>query len=306
MTYSQTVKEELCTAKFSCEECSYAFVYAMLLFRECDDGILFQSDCRHIIDLLAQKIVEQTGVIATILTDQKDRSKKHRIYRLAVEPTEDVSEFYKRFEQALRFRFDEKASFLKKDCCKSAFLRGVFLSCGVLVNPTKEYHFEFKLRRARLAEALNQFLLLTGLEFKYTVRKGNSIFYLKGSEQIEEVLTYMGAYKTALELMNIKILKEVRNKVNRVINCETANIEKTVKASMKQVDDIQFIIRKKGMDFLSDDLQEIAKARLENTELSLTELLKVIPSGISRSSLNRRFYKLTQIAEELRTESNQN
>lgn len=301
MTYSQQVKAELCEAKFSCQMCNVAFVYAMLLFRHTDEpGVLFQTDNKEIIDLLAQKIVEITGVIAATDDGGRQERKKHRVYRLSVEATDDVAEFYRMFEKALRFRFDVSA--FRKNCCKSAFLRGVFLACGVLVNPEKEYHFEFKLHNSVLADALYEELLATGLPFKRTTRKGNAVIYLKGSEPIEEVLTFMGASKNALELMNIKIMKEVRNKVNRVTNCETANIGKTVKASMKQVEDIRYILQHKGEAYLSDDLQEAAQIRLAYPEMSLSELCREVPSGISRSGLNHRLNKLSKIAEELRRE----
>lgn len=299
MTYSQMVKEELCGVKFSCEACNYSFVYGMLLFHKREEGdFFFQCDNRKIADLLAQKIVEETGVIVAILDKPVHSGKKYRNYCLSIEQTEDADIFYQTFGKALEG--DISGLSFPKACCGIAFLRGVFLSCGVLVNPTKEYHFEFKIHDPSLADFLLGFLSERGIEFGKTTRKGNTILYLKGSEAIEEILTYMGAYKSVMQLMDIKIVKEVRNKVNRVTNCETANIGKTVKASMQQIEDIEYIIEKKGKSYLSKDLLEVAEARLNNPEMSLRELVEEIPSGISRSGLNHRLKRLSEMAEEIR------
>lgn len=300
MTYSQFVKEELCVDKFTCDNCNKAFVDGLLLFRNVSEiGVLFQSHNENIVDILAQKIVEVTGVMVKKNKTRVGKSKRY-IYTLNLEMTEDIDRFYKDFGYAITYRIDKKS--IKKSCCKSAFMRGVFLSCGVIVNPEKEYHFEFKIPNEDLANQLFEFLSSMPLNFKKTKRKDNYIVYLKGSEEIEEVLTFMGATKSALKIMDIKILKEVRNNVNRVTNCETANIGKTVKASMQQVEDINYIIHKKGKSYLSDDLKEVAKVRLENPEMSLRELCEVIPSGISRSGLNHRLKRLSKMAQDLREE----
>ncbi len=299
MTYSQMVKDELCSAKFGCEDCNYFFISGMLLFRKQGEGeYFFQCDNYKIVSFLAQKIVEETGVIVKVLDHPGHHGKKQRFYCLAVEQTEDAQLFFQKFHRSLSGEADFFP--IRKQCCAHAFLRGAFLSCGVLVNPAKEYHFEFKITEKESADKLFAFLEETGMKFRRTTRKGFQILYLKGSEQIEEALTYMGAMKSALKLMDIKIVKEVRNNVNRVTNCETANIGKTVRASMKQVEDINYILKEKGMEFLPQDLQEVAQLRLKNPEMSLNELTREFPSEISRSGLNHRLKKLGEIAEELR------
>lgn len=299
MTYSQYVKEELCSVKFSCEDCNTAFVCALLLCRNNEiSGALFSCDNKHIVDILTQKIVETTGVIATCSSDQSTH-KKHNSFSLFVESRDDIAEFFGRYSKALEWKID--VILVKKPCCRAAFLRGVFLACGVIVNPQKEYHFEFKLHNKKVADEIFEFTKDTGISFKRTKRKANEVIYLKDSEAIEEILTLMGAYKNALDLMNIKIEKELRNKINRANNCDTANISKTVTASMRQIDDINFIISKKGEGFLPEDLIEVARLRLTNPDLSLADLCKVIQSGISRSGLNHRLNRLSKMAEEIRT-----
>lgn len=300
MTYSQLVKKELCEDRFACNNCNKCFVDGMLLFRNVSEiGVLFQSDNESIVDILAQKIVEVTGVIVKKNKVRVGKSKRY-IYILNLEMTEDIDRFYKDFGYALTYRIDK--DILKKNCCKSAFIKGVFLSCGVIVNPEKEYNLEFKVHNEYLANQLLQVLRNIQLNFKISKRKDNYIIYLKGSEDIEEILTYMGAVKSALKIMDIKILKEVRNNVNRITNCETANIGKTVKASMKQVADINYIFKKKGKQFLSDDLKEVAQLRIQNPEMSLRELGEIMNTGLSRSGINHRLKRLSKIADNLRDE----
>ncbi|MGI5959124.1 MAG: DNA-binding protein WhiA [Massiliimalia sp.] len=303
MTYSQKVKEELCTAKFSCKKCGQAFVCGVLFCRDQYKNTLFQCDNKHIVELLAQKIVELTGIIASAKYDAENSRKKHPIFQLVLEQTEDIGTFYEQFQSILEWKMDPKC--LEKSCCKAAFLRGAFLACGIIVNPAKEYHMEFKFHRQDVADWMENFVQTCGFGFKLSSRKGVPVLYGKDSALIEEVLTWMGASKSAMDLMDIKILKEVRNQVNRVINCETANIQKTIKASMKQVEDIRFLVQEKGMEYFPEDLREVAAARLENPELSLTDLAKEIPSGISRSGLNHRLARIGKMAEQLREEKNQ-
>lgn len=302
MTYSQKVKDELCSGKFSCTDCGFGFVCGMLLCRDKDQQALFQCDSKRIVELLAEKIVELTGVIASAKYDSANSRKKHPIFQLVLEETEDVQVFYDTFQQVLNWNMDW--SRLSKSCCKAAFLRGAFLACGIVVNPAKEYHMEFKFHREDVARQLFDFVQSCGLSFKLSSRKGVPVLYLKDSAAIEEVLTWMGASKSAMDLMDVKIFKEMRNKVNRVTNCETANIQKTVKASMKQVEDIRFLVEHRGMEYLPEDLRQVAKARLANPELSLSDLAAEMPVEISRSGLNHRLSRICKMAEELREELN--
>lgn len=296
MTYSQLVKEELSKARLSCETCSRALAEAMLLFGS-PLPELYYNDREETVELLAEMIVSCTGVVATA---EKNRlaGKRHAGFRLVIEDTEDANTFYKEFQEVLAHRFTGYG--FHKSCCKSAFLRGAFLTCGVLVNPEKEYHFEFKLEEEQLADELFSFLQAMGSPFKQTLRKEHFIVYLKGSEPIEDMLTLMGAPKAAMELMQVKLLKDLRNKVNRQTNCETANLDKTVKASVKQVDDIEWILQSRGELGIPEDLREVANIRLENPDASLAELAGLLPFGLSRSGLNHRLKRLSKIAEELR------
>jgi DNA-binding protein WhiA len=180
-----------------------------------------------------------------------------------------------------------------------AFLGGVFLACGNMSDPEKGYHLEFVIKKQRLSAALAGLLesLLPGA--KSTTRRGSFVVYYKECVQIEDLLTLMGAPKASLSLIDIEMIKEVRNKANRVTNCETANIDKTVAASAAQIESIQAIWRERGEASLPDDLREVARLRVENPELSLRELAELMEKPISRSSLHRRLERLTEMGNRL-------
>lgn len=297
MTFSQSVKQELCNAKLHCQECGFVFTYAAIRFAPVKEpGVLYRSDYRETIVLLAEKLVEETGVIATVTDPDLTARAKNKVFLLTLEDPEDRAAFERRYGNPL----EECLQRLKRDCCRAAFLRGLFISCGSVVDPSREYHLELKFPDRGQADLIRNLYAEYGFPFHQTKRKGQEILYLKESEHIEDLLTYMGAVKSAMSMMDVKIVKEVRNNVNRITNCETANIQKTVAASVRQVQDIELILKEKGLGYLSDDLQKTAEARLQYPELSLGELCGVLNCGLSKSGLNHRLKKLSSIAEELR------
>ena len=180
------------------------------------------------------------------------------------------------------------------------FTAGVFLACGSVNDPNKEYHLEFACPEEQLALQLATLLGDIGVTAKTVVRRGQHIVYIKGSESIEDTLTFIGASQCTLELMNTKIYKDIRNKANRIANCDAANIDKVVKAAMKQIEDIKLIDNAVGLDTLSDELREVAQLRLDNIDMSLQEIGETLNEPISRSGVNHRFKKLAKIADEIR------
>lgn len=189
------------------------------------------------------------------------------------------------------------------DECSGAFLRGVFISCGSVTDPNKEYHLELVLPESGRSAALLEFITEHGMAMKQT-RRGRakrSVIYAKESELIEDFLTYIGAANHSMEIMQVKIVKDFRNRVNRSVNCENANLDKTVAASNKSAEDIRLIFSTIGEGSLSPELQQTARLRLENQELSLSELCGMFPEPITRSGLNHRLKKLSKIADEIRS-----
>ena len=191
---------------------------------------------------------------------------------------------------------------LRKVCCKKAYLRGVFLAAGSITNPNNYYHIEMVFKDETFVTHVQGFLADFEIYAKISMRKNNYILYIKESEQISSFLNVIGAHKALLELENIRILKDMRNSVNRMVNCETANLNKTIGAALRQVENIRFIDDRIGLDALPDKLREIAKLRVEYQDVTLKELGEMVSSGtISKSGINHRLRKLDQIAEQLRT-----
>lgn len=186
------------------------------------------------------------------------------------------------------------------DDTASTFLRGIFVCCGYVTDPKKGYHLELVLPVKERAEALSDFISEHGMSVRATERKQQTVLYSKTSEQIEDFLTYIGAGTHSLEIMQVKIEKDLRNRANRSVNCDSANLDKTVAASEKSCRDIELVLREIGAEKLSAELRETALLRLNNRESSLSELCAMFREPISRSGLNHRLKKLSAMAEDLR------
>lgn len=182
------------------------------------------------------------------------------------------------------------------------FLRGVFLAGGVIISPDKGYHLELSGFGNESCDRLHTFINELGINIKKSSRKNQAFLYIKESEIISDFLTYIGAAVHSMELMNVKIYKEIRNNVNRAVNCEAANIEKTAKAAGRQIDDISLIFDKKGEMFLSPELLQVALLRLENVDMSLKDIGDACKPKITRSGVNHRLRKISEIAEGLKNE----
>lgn len=184
-----------------------------------------------------------------------------------------------------------------------AFLAGAWLACGGITDPEKGYHLEFAVKDAALCDVLMELLGRCTRGAGRITRRGAHILYYKEVAEIEDLLTMMGATRASLAMIEVEMLKDVRNKANRVTNCETANIEKMVNASTGQVADIRYILAKKGGDWLPDNLRDAARVRLENPDLSLRELAELMPGKISRSGMHHRLDRLQRLAAGLRAEN---
>lgn len=185
------------------------------------------------------------------------------------------------------------------DACARAYLRGAFLVCGAVTDPEKDYHLEFALPHYNLSRDLLTLLREVDFPAKSTTRGGNYIVYIKGSESIEDCLTYLGATRAALEMMGVKMVKSIRNDTNRRINCESANIDKTVAAAGNQLDAVRKIQETCGIGALPEDLQTVAQLRWDNPELSLRDLGELMDPPLSRSGVNHRLQRILKFAENL-------
>ncbi|MBQ8903261.1 MAG: DNA-binding protein WhiA, partial [Oscillospiraceae bacterium] len=186
------------------------------------------------------------------------------------------------------------------DVDTGVFLRGVFISCGSLSVQKAGYHMELSVRNSDKCEQLYNLIREQGMKINRSVRRGIPYLYSKDSENIADFLAFIGAMQSSMEIMNIKIYKDFRSNINRKVNCEAANIGKTVAASARQIEDISFISECGEYDKLPIDLKELASLRVENPDISLSELGKLFDPPISRSGVNHRIERIRKIADELR------
>lgn len=189
---------------------------------------------------------------------------------------------------------------VQNTCCKRAYLRGSFLVAGSITNPEKAYHLEIAVLSDAYARQLQNLAASFEVDAKIVERKKYHVFYIKEGARIVDFLNVIGAHVALMELENVRIVKEVRNSVNRQVNCETANISKTVTAAAKQIEDIRYLQCNLGFSQLADGLREVAELRLEYPDSSLQELREMLKEPISKSGVNHRLRKISRIAEELR------
>jgi len=191
-------------------------------------------------------------------------------------------------------------SFLSSRCCKVAFVRGAFLGGGSVTNPEKRYHLEFVSGQKEFASGLLNIINELGIAARMIERGKNFVVYLKEGDAIVTLLTMIGAHSSILNIENIRVIKSVRNSVNRKVNCETGNLSKTVNASLKQQESIEFIRIHMGLEKLAPSLREVAEARIDNPEATLEELAAMLGAG-SKSGINHKLRKLISIAEHLKS-----
>ena len=190
---------------------------------------------------------------------------------------------------------------VQHNCCRRAFVRGAFLAAGSLSDPNRSYHFEISCTSSYQAEQLRELIRELGIDAKMVQRKKYYIVYVKEGAQIADLLGFMDARKSLLKLENVRILREMRGSVNRKVNCETANINKTVNAAVKQIEDICYIRDTMGFSGLSNGLDEMARIRLQYPEATLKELGMMLDPPVGKSGVNHRLRKLSAIADAMRS-----
>lgn len=287
MSFSGEVKEELAKHISPARHCQLAELAAVVSFcgqfgRDKEGGytIGFQTENEALIKkgftLLKKLFNIESGVC---LTDQEVQD----IIRKPGGTEEPVSSLT-----------------IKNSCCKRAFLRGAFLSAGSISDPQKGYHLEFVCANEKKAQQLQEVIREFDIEAKIVLRKKYYVVYLKEGSAIVDLLNVCEAPVSLMNLENMRILKEMRNSVNRRVNCETANISKTVNASARQIEDIEYIRKHYGFEKLPAALREMAEARLEYPDAPLKELGGYLTPPVGKSGVNHRLRKLGELAESLR------
>lgn len=299
ISFSNQVKQELCTT-ITDQDKAYACLYGMLLFARQlrQDEILMQSESEAFYELMPRLFRQVFGDRVQL---RMETGQHGTLYSVSLTDPEQVRIVLERYHITLPERPLEMTNVVTNSL--GAFTAGAFLSCGSMTDPNKEYHLEFVLPCPQLEEPFSQILLAIGVNAKMVLRKGMPVVYLKHSEQIEDLLTFMGAQQGTIDFINIEILKNVRNKANRISNCDMANINKVMLAAERQIKDILLIDERMGLDALSPDLQQMALLRMDNPELSLKELGELLDPPIGRSGVNHRLKRLQVLADSLRTQS---
>ncbi|PWL63102.1 MAG: DNA-binding protein WhiA [Oscillospiraceae bacterium] len=300
MTFTYKIKSEIYRSKAFRGPRRAAQAYGLLLFGKHfgEEAIGLVTENKRVTKLYANAITDLVGITESI-TIKETKHTGNSVFAVSVDSREDrekVLAFFGHREGAEGIRMEN----LAEEGDLAAFLSGAFLACGNVTDPQKSYHLEFVVPSPGLAQPLCDAIGLILPTPKLTRRRGQEIVYYKESENIEDLLATIGASTAALELMEVKIYKDMRNKVNRVTNCETANIEKTVTAAMQQIEDINLILRERGEGALEDDLRELAFLRLQNPEMSLRELGENLSENISRSGVNHRLKRIGALADEIR------
>lgn len=293
MSFSSEIKQELCTMKDLPANEAPAMLY----------GMFFAGKTRgkkHILQTENLGIITAAQALCEIVFPNAHCETKRLVknggslYTFEIKPSDVLREKFGDFSQI------NSEIISGNDFSGGAFLRGIFVICGYVTDPKKEYHLEIVLPENSRAELLLNFINEHGMTVKSTIRQKSTVIYAKTSEIIEDFLTYIGAGGHSLEIMRVKIEKDLRNRANRSVNCDSANLDKTVAASEKSRRDIELIFETAGENLLSPELRETARLRLENPESSLSELCQMFEKPISRSGLNHRLQKIAQIAEEIR------
>lgn len=264
------------------------------------------STARHMFSLLRSLYQVQPEV----LVRKKIRLKKNNVYSIRLHQNSakilaDLAIFELETWQRI---LGISSSLIINSCCKRSYLRGAFLAGGSVNNPDSgSYHLEIMTTYHDHAEALQQLMEEYHLHPKMIERKKGYIVYMKEGDKIGEFLNIIGAHPSLLHFENVRIMKDMRNSVNRLVNCETANLNKTVQAAMRQKENIELLAEHHGLDNIPAKLREVAELRLKYPEVNFTELGELIPSGkISKSAVNHRMRKIDELAKQLRDKLGEN
>ena len=313
MSFSARVKDELSRQVSPARHCQIAEIAAIISMCgriQISEDDLYRIKIHTENVAVARKyftLVKKTFNINTDIAIRRNAYlKKNRTYTLTIGDHEDAL----RVLQATRLmdgegNIGENLSLvnnliIQNACCRRSFIRGAFLACGSISDPERFYHFEIVCAAEAKAKQLQAIIASFDIDAKIVIRKKYYVVYIKEGSQIVDILNVMEAHISLMELENVRILKEMRNSVNRQVNCETANINKTVSAAVKQIEDINYIRDTIGLDDLPESLREIALARMAGPEATLKELGEALSPVVGKSGVNHRLRKLSALAEKLR------
>jgi len=297
MTFSAMVKNEMCRASVKLNCCAAAELYGVFLFsntfneneiRIITEHEIFSTRIQAMLKRVFQAEFDNTTVGSSVVKDVLVLTDKDALDR--------IMEYYG-YDESRHFALHLNAALLEEEHCREAFIRGAFLAAGSVTSPDRGYHLELVTRHYHLSREVMALLLDMGFSPKITMRKSNYMIYFKDSEAVEDFLTKSGAPSSAIKVMEAKVEKELRNHINRRVNCETANLSKTVDAAQRQIESIRKLKESGRFENLPDKLRQSAELRLKYPDATLGELVTLSPLKVSRSGLNHRLNRLVELAE---------
>ncbi len=306
MSFSADVKNELARLPVASNCCLVAELSALLrmgggiVLRGLVMGVDFVTENAALARRVLQIAKSNYRLPIEVVVTRSRRLRKNNRYLVRIVPGQDTQKI---LDTLGVLPGEENASLVKTimqaSCCRKAFLRGAFLAGGSVNRPAGDYHLEMVSQSEELAKMLLKMMKSFSLPAKMTDRKGDYIVYLKDGGAIIDFLSLAGAHAALLEFENVRIVKEMRNQVNRIVNCETANLGKVVQAALKQLSAIRYIEEKAGLGVLTPTLLEAAELRLEHPEAPLSELAALAKGHIGKAGINHRFKKIGQIAQNM-------
>ncbi|GAB2544708.1 DNA-binding protein WhiA [Gracilibacillus alcaliphilus] len=310
MSFAADIKKELTKveAEACCQQAELAALIRMngaISFSRNHYSLDVQTENAAIARRIYTLIKSTYQLPVELLVRKKMKLKKNNVYIVRMnEGVKGMLQDLEILKETLQFIHAISEKYTEKECCKRAYLRGAFLAGGSVNNPeTSSYHLEIYNFHEEHNQSLCALLNTYDLRARILERKKGYITYIKEAEKITEFLNYIGAHQALFKFEDVRIVRDMRNSVNRLVNCETANLNKTIGAAFRQVENIRYIDNTVGLDALPDKLKEIAQLRLDHQDVSLKELGEMVSGGkISKSGINHRLKKIDQFADQLRGE----
>ena len=296
MSFSSDAKAELCRVPLTRRCCARAEAYGVLLYA----GSFSLTEVRIVTESedFAARLPKLFQKAFSVRFDAQESGSKS-IFRITDGQKLAVILETLGYDPDQHYALHVNFALLEEECCRASFLRGAFLAGGSVTDPLKRYHLELATPHLQAGREVEALLRDMGYEPKNVQRQGNGVTYFKQSDQIEDFLTLIGAPVAAMNVMSAKLEKDLRNSVNRRLNCDSANLDKAVEAAQEQMEAIRRLQAAELLEQLPDKLQETAALRLEYPELSLSELAAEFDPPVSKSCLNHRLRKLLELSRDL-------
>lgn len=308
MSFSNIVKNECCRLEGLSSQEKVAQLAAIvringtILLSQGQVSLELTTENASVARLIYSDLKSLFRMDANIVIQRRTRLKKNIRYVVYVPAQQKMKTFLETMgmiqETGIPFRPGILQDFTQNDSSRRAYVRGLFLGAGSLTDPQRSYHLELVTQGEEFAESIIDLVAMYEIGMKLSYRKESVIIYLKESEAISDFLALIGAHKAVMDFEEVRINKSMRNQVNRLVNCETANLSKSVNAGLRQAYKIRKIADGIGLDNLPENLQSTARARLLNPEASLKELGELMTPPVGKSGMNHRMRKLEEIADE--------